>query len=489
MARTTVRCASAVCVAILLGCGGSSESGPPPPTDSGDETFETARRHSTVDDVSSFHAEGAIDPSGDVDFLVFATSSAGEVSVRLVATPSPDVLEIRFEDSARVPIHVPLVQRGDVTGNPNVVRHVWLAPGAGDYYASVRGKAGAVGGYGLDVSFRSRDGNDTADAATPVVPGTPTDGEITTRELMPYRDVDYYRLAVAAPGSIVADVTTLIRGLVLRVLGPDKTVLASDMPLEPPLHVVAYAATAGTYYLSVSGSGDALGKYRLTSSFTESVDGNDSFATAAAIELGHPVTGAVSTPTDVDYFTFTLPDVFGLLRVTLSGLAADLDLALYDYDLSPLAESVTPGTATEQIVVAPTREWVGQELRYYAKVHGYAGAKSNFLLSVGFGPDGDETRETATPIALGVGVAGSIGFYDDVDWYSVVTTGPGECEAVVTKETGLYLTFYAFDVSGLELGWGYATGSTWWSTVGGETFFVKLDGEEGATYILRVTCL
>ncbi len=108
----------------------------------------------------------------------------------------------------------------------------------------------------------------------------------------------------------------------------------------------------------------------------ESESNNTSGTANGPVGSGVAVTGAVSSSTDVDYFTFTTGSV-GTISISLAiGTSADLDWYLYDAGLVEKAKGYTtsnPETGSYANAPAGT---------YYIKVNGYSGATSAYTLNV-----------------------------------------------------------------------------------------------------------
>ncbi len=102
---------------------------------------------------------------------------------------------------------------------------------------------------------------------------------------------------------------------------------------------------------------------------------NNSQSTANLLTAGVPLTGAVSSKSDVDYFRIQVAKGASI-DLVLNGLSADLDLRLYNSSGKLVAISDNSGTEEEEIggTVSNTV--------YYAKVSGYSGAKSSYTLTL-----------------------------------------------------------------------------------------------------------
>ncbi len=109
---------------------------------------------------------------------------------------------------------------------------------------------------------------------------------------------------------------------------------------------------------------------------TETESNNTSGTANGPVGTGTPVTGSVSTTTDIDYFFFDVATV-GTVNISLAiGTSADLDWFLYNASLVEVARGYTTANPEAgSYANAP----VG---RYYLKVNGYSGAISSYTLTV-----------------------------------------------------------------------------------------------------------
>ena len=138
--------------------------------------------------------------------------------------------------------------------------------------------------------------------------------------------------------------------------------------------------TAGTTYnyqvrTNCSGSSSA---YSTTASFTtgsagctDAYEANNTLATAATIPVNTAIPALISTSTDRDYFKFTTTSAQRDIRVTLTGLAADYDVRLYNSSGTQVGISQNGGTSSETIVYNNGAAGV-----YTAYVYGYNGVFS-----------------------------------------------------------------------------------------------------------------
>jgi hypothetical protein len=154
---------------------------------------------------------------------------------------------------------------------------------------------------------------------------------------------------------------------------------------------------------------------------------NETRPTATVMPLGFSTNAAIQTTTDQDYYKFVLVNP-SHIRLTLSRLAKDYDLFLYD-DLGQLAASLTLGTANEQIErnLAPGN--------YYARVASLLQDTSYSCYSLTLAVSAlcqspldaanNDNVGAAPLITNNTAIQGQIESAADVDYFRVVTTGAG----------------------------------------------------------------
>ncbi|MBY0534648.1 MAG: M4 family metallopeptidase [Chitinophagaceae bacterium] len=105
---------------------------------------------------------------------------------------------------------------------------------------------------------------------------------------------------------------------------------------------------------------------------TDTYEANETRTAAKVIALNTDINAKIGSSTDKDWFRFTTVTAQPKFKVTLSGLAADYDLRLYNSSGSQLAISQNSGTTSETI----TRNTATAGATYYLQVYGFSGANS-----------------------------------------------------------------------------------------------------------------
>lgn len=223
---------------------------------------------------------------------------------------------------------------------------------AGTYYLSV-GENDMSGTYTFSVTFEDAGetvfeaqggSNNTLDAATPVELGVTYTGQTAINDV-----VDFYRFDLAAPSRLALDaVLTWGRGwdTTYRIFDAEGIELWGYEGRNDWNDVTGQAVTsqcvdlaAGTYYLSVSYSGEDFGPYTFTLTAEDAAESapetqggsNNDISSAVPIELGATYRGQLALNDALDFYTFTMPQAgIAYLDVTTAWDSYDRTLFLYD---------------------------------------------------------------------------------------------------------------------------------------------------------------
>ncbi|MES2429732.1 MAG: zinc-dependent metalloprotease family protein [Bacteroidota bacterium] len=180
-----------------------------------------------------------------------------------------------------------------------------------------------------------------------------------------------------------------------------------------------------------SGTSDAQFTTTTVSTCATAYEANETLATAATIATGAPISAAIGSSTDVDYYKI-VTTATGNITVALSNLPGDYDLYVYNSAGTQLGLSENASTNNES--VALTGQAAGT---YYIKVIGYSGAFSttvcyslNATTSVSTGcvsiydNSTNGTTAGAAQIPLNTNITGLINVRAEEDYYKfVITTG------------------------------------------------------------------
>ncbi len=348
--------------------------------------------------------------------------------------------------------------------------------------------------------------NDTRATADAVTLATPITGQLSS-----YTDVDYYAVTVGSSGmlSVVFDVPTNSSNSDYFKLGlyDGSGTLLSLFSTGVDKTYTAGVAAAGTYYIGVTGN-DFLngyyyssGQYSLTASVTAgSANGaesepNDTRATADAVTLATPITGQLSSYTDVDYYAVTVGSS-GMLSVvfdvpTNSSSSDYFKLGLYDSGgtLLSLFSTGVDKTYTAGVAAAGTY-YIGVTGNDFLNGYYYSSGQYSVTASIvagsanGAESEPNNTISTADAMTLGTAITGQLSSYTDTDYYSVTATSAGTLSVAFDVPTNSsysnYFKLGLYDGSGTLLSM-FSTGvdKTYTAGVGAAgTYYIGVTGND-----------
>ncbi|TCJ17857.1 T9SS type A sorting domain-containing protein [Flaviaesturariibacter flavus] len=254
---------------------------------------------------------------------------------------------------------------------------------------------------------------------------------------------------------------------------------------------------------SASSSAFASGSFTTTAASPgcgTNYEPNESLAAAAAVATNTALSAAITTTTDQDWFKVTLSATSNF-NISLTGLAGDYDLVLYNSAGTQLAISENGGTTSESITTASSAAGT-----YYVKVFGYNGANSATCYSLNIGATAvavptcpgtydnstNGTTTGAAQIPFNTDIKGTISSTTDVDYYKFVITTGGTITITLGTLPGDY-DLKLFNSAGTQVGIsqnGGTTGETISYTAAAGTYYAQVYGYNGANsatcYTLKV---
>jgi hypothetical protein len=318
--------------------------------------------------------------SDSIGFFDFSTFSTDTLDFRRFSLTNPGSLNVRLDGlSADADLQVirdinnnGVVDSGEVLGSstfggttPDVVNLSSL-PAGNNYFARVNQFSGATN-YNLTLTADYA-GNSTAAARNL---GTLLGRQSVSDFVGSIDTQDFYRINLAAPGSLNVLLNGLGADADLQVLNSAGTIIASSANGgTTPDSVNLTSLAAGTYFVRVN---QFIGDTNYNLTLTADYAGN---STAAARNLGtffgtrvfSDFVGAIDTN---DFYRINLP-TFRTVTGTISGLVADADLNLLNAFGSVIASSTNGGNANDSIsrfLVPGT---------YYFQVYRYSSAETNY---------------------------------------------------------------------------------------------------------------
>jgi Pregnancy-associated plasma protein-A/Bacterial pre-peptidase C-terminal domain/Secretion system C-terminal sorting domain/Fibronectin type III domain len=232
-----------------------------------------------------------------------------------------------------------------------------------------------------------------------------------------------------------------------------------------------------------------------------SYEPNESLAAAASIATNTAISAAITTTTDKDWFKFTIGATSNL-SITLTNLAGDYDLILYNSAGTELARSENGSTTNETITRNNSAAGT-----YYLQVFGYNGANGAMCYSLRAGATAvatscqssydnttNGTTSGAAQIPFNTDIKGLINTTTDVDYYKFVITTGGSITVTLGTLPGDF-DLKLFNSAGTQVAIsqnGGTTSETINYTAAAGTYYAQVFGYNGANsttvcYTLKVT--
>lgn len=298
---------------------------------------------------------------------------------------------------------------------------------------------------------------------------------ITGTTSYPYYNDDVYRFEATAAGTLTLTVALPAPqggpnsiGFRVELQDADGAIVAGRYFSEGTPHYRSFQFgidEPGTYYLSIPGNSSVQGQYQIATTFQAGFGlfesgNNDTAAQAAAAQFNVPVFGTMATPSDQDWFLYTLPNtgshIVSIDTQVLSTYAIDYDfthtltVAAFDLsgtllgskeiqDASPLNVAVN-GSAGIRVEVfeGPLRAYdtpVTEQYRLQVSLSGNTGGREQEF---------NGSAASANAVQFGQAVLGQIASAADQDWFSfqVTTAGTITVTSALAEESRSYVYGY-----------------------------------------------
>lgn len=200
------------------------------------------------------------------------------------------------------------------------------------------------------------------------------------------------------------------------------------------------------------------------SACTTAFEPNESMGAAPAIISGTPVTAAIATEGDNDYFRITTASVSNIVYNLAGPSGVDFDMTIYNSSGTAIG-SGTSGTATESVTLN------GQAAgTYYIRIYGYNNAFSTTCYtltatatsvdncSAAFEPNNSSAAAATIPLAATISAA--ISSSTDVDFYKVTTSAVGTHQFSLVGPSGVDYDLYVYNSTGTQIGSGLSNTAT-----------------------------
>lgn len=355
----------------------------------------------------------------------------------------------------------------------------WKPTTSGQYTVEVTGYSNYTGAYSVSLTTAVDDGSDTFTGATNV-----TAGATTNAALQWSSDVDFFQFTGTATHIYkVGCTSTSSSACALTVYDPSQASIGSASS-GTATEVNFTAATAGTYYVRVSGS--AAASYALTITDVGVDDHSNTATGATVITSTGSLNGNIQYVNDVDVFAVNATQNNVYTFTCSNGNANICRLRVYDAQGFSVTSS-TVGAATNSVSWKATNAGV-----YTVQVYGYSsvGATGTYTATLTQTVDDyGDTSASATAVTFGTATSGGIQYAYDVDVFSWTGTSNKIYQVACTGSNSSQCSMTIKDPTGFTVATAYSgttSSASFKATVSG-TFTVSVTASIAGTYSITVT--
>ena len=374
-------------------------------------------------------------------------------------------------------------------------------------------------------SYSESESNNSKDTANQIAVNTSVSGNLSTSS-----DVDWYKFTTTQDGYFNVEFTHEFLSAsysywqiwiynesgINGVVGGDNYFTAIGNANASSWN---YGVSAGTYYIkvkSVSSYYYSGNDYSLKVNFTAVSDweteNNNSKSTADSMNVNQTINGALSTSSDVDWYSFEITQE-GYLKVSfehtfLSSSYQHWEIYLYD---SSGVNNITGGMdnyiAAKGNANASSWNYGVSAGTYYIKVksvssYNYSGndysLKVNFTAASDWETENNNNKNSADEIEVNEAIKGSLSTSSDVDWYKFTISSSKQISLVFNHEVlnvaRACWEIYLYDDTGVTELYKFgrrgdtASGSSDYINISPGTYYVKVakDYYSGVDYSLCI---
>lgn len=223
------------------------------------------------------------------------------------------------------------------------------------------------------------------------------------------------------------------------------------------------------------------------STCTTAFEPNETQAAATAITSGTPVSAAIATAGDIDYFRITTAAVSNIVYNLAGPSGVDFDMTIHNSAGTQIGAG-TSGTATESVTLN------GQAAgTYYVRIYGYSNAFSTtcYTLTATATPvnncatayEPNNSSAAAATIPLATTISAAISSSTDPDFYKVSTSSAGTHQFSLAGPSGVDYDLYVYNSAGTQIGSGLSSTATENVTIANlavGTYTIQVIGYNGA---------
>jgi hypothetical protein len=382
--------------------------------------------------------DGEINPASNADYYKYTATTTGVINFAMAAINNSGVDSIlTIYDSNFLQI----ARNDDSNGTRNSFISLNVTANA-IYYLKATAYGSGTGAYRVSASsnsvFNSTPPGATFGTAINLTAGDPIEGVISTG-----LEADYYKYIATTTGSVNFAMNAISNSGVdtyLTIYNSNFTEIARNDDSNGtrnsfiPLNVNSNAI----YYIKATAYGSGTGAYRISAnnSDNQNTSPGASFATAINLTTTAPITGAISTALEADYYKYLAAATGGVTfeMTAINNSGVDTYLTIYNSDFIEIAQDDDSGIGLNSLVSIS----VSANAIYYLKATAYGSGTGDYQVSATVQTNDDvggSVDATATLLSFTGNVASqskTIGAAMDVDVFRLTADVEGIFEIAVT---------------------------------------------------------
>jgi hypothetical protein len=382
--------------------------------------------------------DGEINPASNADYYKYTATTTGVINFAMVAINNSGVDSILTVYNSN---EVQIARNDDSNGTRNSFISLNVTANA-IYYLKATAYGSGTGAYRVSASsnsvFNSTPPGATFGTAINLTAGDPIEGVISTG-----LEADYYKYIATTTGSVNFAMNAISNSGVdtyLTIYNSNFTEIARNDDSNGtrnsfiPLNVNSNAI----YYIKATAYGSGTGAYRISAnnSDNQNTSPGASFATAINLTTTAPITGAISTALEADYYKYLAAATGGVTfeMTAINNSGVDTYLTIYNSDFIEIAQDDDSGIGLNSLVSIS----VSANAIYYLKATAYGSGTGDYQVSATVQTNDDvggSVDATATLLSFTGNVASqskTIGAAMDVDVFRLTADVEGIFEIAVT---------------------------------------------------------
>jgi len=389
--------------------------------------------------------DGEINPASNADYYKYTATTTGVINFAMAAINNSGVDSILTIYNSN---EVQIARNDDSNGTLNSFISLNVTANA-IYYLKATAYGSGTGAYRVSASsnsvFNSTPPGATFGTAINLTAGDPIEGVISTG-----LEADYYKYIATTTGSVNFAMNAISNSGVdtyLTIYNSNFTEIARNDDSNGtrnsfiPLNVNANAI----YYIKATAYGSGTGAYRISAnnSDNQNTSPGASFATAINLTNTAPITGAIATALEADYYKYlaTATGSVSFAMTANNNSGVDTYLTIYNSDFIEIAQDDDSGIGLNSLVSIS----VSANAIYYLKATAYGSGTGDYQVSATVQTNDDvggSVDATATLLSFTGNVASqskNIGSGLDVDVFRLTADVEGIFEIAVTPSNALTL--------------------------------------------------